>query len=357
MAATDAPSITRVLHGPVRGAEDQTSVLSILAVLLQQRRAVIACVAITIVASVSFALLKTRTYTTTFSFVPQAAQDQSRAGLASLAGQLGVAIGGAAGGTQSPQLYADVLKTRETLEPIVRDSFQVRPDAPRVRLTDLLKVSGENQAIVVERALRALRARIGATVAIRTTGMVSVSVTTPEPAVSFEIARRLLKGVNDFNLDTRRSQAGEERRFTQARLIDARTSLREAEDALQAFLIANRQFSNSPQLEFERNRLERVVSLQQQVMTGLAQSFEESRIREVRDTPVISVIEKPVLAAAPDARGGLVIVSIGAALGLLFGILAALTRDLFARMTQATNDRDVSQFLSAWRDFRGHPRG
>jgi uncharacterized protein involved in exopolysaccharide biosynthesis len=335
----------------------QTSVLSIVAILLRQRRLVFICTAVTIGGALLFVILKSRTYTTSFSFVPQAAQDQSRAGLASLAGQLGVAIGGAAGGTQSPQLYADVLKTRETLEPIVRDSFELRAGGPRVQLTDLLHVKGENAAITVERALKALRARISASVAIRTTGMVSVTVTTPESAVSFEIARRLLKGVNDFNLDSRRSQAGQERRFTQGRLVEARKTLRDAEDALQVFLSSNRQLSNSPQLEFERNRLERVVSLQQQVMTGLAQSFEESRIREVRDTPVISVIERPVMAATPDPRGGLLILSAGAAVGLLIGIIAALVRDTFARLARASNSRDVAQFLSAWRDFRGQTHG
>ena len=85
------------------------------------------CFALGVGVALAMVQLKARTFTTSFSFVPQASQDQSRAGLANLAGQLGVSIGAAAGGAQSPQLYADLLRTRETLEPIARDSFVLVP--------------------------------------------------------------------------------------------------------------------------------------------------------------------------------------------------------------------------------------
>ena len=357
VAESLSPSRPRGAVVPDGYSPQETSVLSVLAVLLRERRAILSCVVLAVLVSLAMVLLKTRTYTTSFSFVPQAAQDPSRSGLASLAGQLGVSIGNAAGGPQSPQLYADLLKTRETLEPIARDSFAVVPGGPRVGLSEFLKVSGESPPVILDRTLKSLRSRISSSVAMRTTGMVTVNVTTNAAGVSLEIARRLLKGVNDFNLDTRRTQAGEERRFTHGRLVEAQRSLRAAEDVLEAFLVANRQIANAPQLEFQRARLERDVSLQQQLVSGLAQSFEEARIREVRDTPVISVIERPALAAVADSRGGLVILSIGLASGVLAGVLLALLRDTLRRMRAADLDPDVHRLMVEWRSFRGAPRG
>ncbi len=49
-------------------------------------------------------------------------------------------------------------------------------------------------------------------------------------------------------LQKRVSLHGAERRFVESRLDRARRELRAAEDALQAFLQSNRQFSNSPEL-------------------------------------------------------------------------------------------------------------
>jgi uncharacterized protein involved in exopolysaccharide biosynthesis len=54
---------------------------------------------------------------------------------------------------------------------------------------------------------------------------------------------------------------------------------------MQAFLQANRQWANSPDLTFQHDRLERDIALRQQVYTTLVQSFEQARISEVRDTP------------------------------------------------------------------------
>jgi hypothetical protein len=92
-------------------------------------------------------------------------------------------------------------------------------------------------------------------------------------------------------------------------------------DKLRTFLQHNRQ-GNSPELKFEQSRLEREVGPNQQVVTSLAQSYEEVRIREVRNTPVITVIEPPTLATSADPRNRTTRAVIGL---LLAGVLAVIT--------------------------------
>ena len=91
-----------------------------------------------------------------------------------------------------------------------------------------------------------------------------------------------------------------------------------AEGRLGVFLRNNRQFASSPDLSFEFDRLQRRVAPHQGILTALTTAFEDARVREVRDTPVITVIEAPELPARPDPRGrtqrGL--------LGMLFGGMA-----------------------------------
>jgi uncharacterized protein involved in exopolysaccharide biosynthesis len=108
--------------------------------------------------------------------------------------------------------------------------------------------------------------------------------------------------VDSFNLKSRQSQASQERRFTEQRLTQAQADKRQAEDELQAFLQRNRDFRSSPQLSFAYDRLADNVSLRQQLYTTLAQSYEQARIEEVRDTPVITIVEPPMLPARPDPR-------------------------------------------------------
>jgi len=333
----------------------EISVLWILAVLMRERRIVIAFTAIAVVVALVIAVLRERTYSATFSFVPQAAQDATPSSLSTLAGQFGLSLGAAPGVSQSSQLYADLLRTREVLVPIATDSFAASgPGDERKPLAALLHISGSSEALVLEKTLRALRTRvIFSTVATRTTGVVSVRVRTRFPNASLEVANRLLQGVNQFNLVTRQSQAAEERRFTEGRLDAARTSLRAAEDALERFLRTNRQLDNSPGLSIERDRLQRDVVLRQQIVTGLAQHYEDARVREVRDTPVITVIEKPTLPVEPDPRGRVGILVGGTAIGLLVGIVMALLANGFGQLQAAGTDPSFNLLVKEWKRFRG----
>ncbi len=147
------------------------------------------------------------------------------------------------------------------------------------------------------------------------------------PSVSLAISTALVTGVNDFNQRTRQGQAAAERKFVEGRLAIAGSDLRTAEDRLEGFLRTNRQFASSPDLTFQRDRLQRDLSLKQQVFNSLTQSYEEVRIREVRDTPVITVIEPPAVPTLPQPRGRLLTVLIGLILGGFVGWIIALVSE------------------------------
>jgi uncharacterized protein involved in exopolysaccharide biosynthesis len=155
----------------------------------------------------------------------------------------------------------------------------------------------------------------------KATGVVELSVATEWPSVSPALATALLNGVNDYNQRTRQGQAAAERKFVEERLAVASADLRQAENRLESFLKTNRQFNSSPELTFERERIQRDVVLRQQVFTSLTQAYEDARIREVRDTPVITMFESPSIPTLPEPRGRLSRVFTGFMLG---GVLAAL---------------------------------
>ncbi len=317
-----------------RDAIDRYSLEWLVIVLVRERRALYICSIAGMLAGLWLALGRKPAYTSSFSFLPEASQDGSKAGLASLAGQFGISLGAFRGASASPQLYADMLLTRAILAPIAMDSFVVRAESKeRVRLSDFFHIPEESPTLVLEHTVRELRRNVIAANISSKTDLISVTVHTASPLLSFEIANRLLQGLNDFNTSTRQSQARAERLFTEKRYAAARESLRGAEDTLQQFEQANRQFQGSPQLLLQRDRLQRDVSLQQQVVTTLAQQYEDVRIREVRDTPVITVIERAAIAASPEPRlrGVTMILATGA--GLLIGVLVALSRDAIRRAT------------------------
>lgn len=321
---------------------DDVSLFSIGTTVLRNRWRIIRWAMAGGIIAVMFAITKPAMYVASASFIPQG-NDPSRSGLASLAGQFGVALP-TANQPQSPDFYSVLLRSRVLLARIVLDTFSVQEmGGKRVPFLDLFKIEGTDQKLREEKGVALLTRTISTSVA-KTTGIVGVGVTSRWPSVSLAITSSLVNGVNEFNQQTRQSQAALERKFVEGRLALAATELRAAEDRLENFLRTNRQFSSSPELTFQRDRLQRDVTLQQQVFTLLTQSYEEVRIREVRDTPAITVIEPPSVPSIPQSRGRIMSVLVGLVLGGSVGAALAFLADAVTRH-RGQGDAEAIEFV------------
>lgn len=294
--------------------------------------------------------LKPPQYVASASFIPQGT-DVSRSGLANLAGQFGLSL---PTGTQAltPDFYAQLLEARTLLLPIARDTFRVAELRGRkVTFEDLFKIDGESTPQRDERAVRYLEKIISTSVG-KTTGIVGFSVATQWPSVSLGIVDRVVNAVDQFNQLTRQGQAAAERRFVEGRLSVAGAELRAAEDRLQSFLQANREFARSPELTFQHDRLQRDVNLQQQVFTSLTQSLEEVRIREVRDTPIITIVEPPSVELIPESRRGLLHVLLGFLLGGFVGGMLVFSSEAMQRRREK-GDVEAEEFAGTLGEVKG----
>ncbi len=240
------------------------------------------------------------------------------ASLAGLAGQLGVS--GGAGATIAPEFFAEVLKSRELLTATLESRFK-DPDAQGAErpLLDILEIDGDTPQERISRGVRILTKRIKTRVD-RPTGIVILEVKSGNPQLSADVANQMRVILNNFNLERRQSQSREQARFTRERLAEAQAELREAERAELRFLQANREYRGSPLLEFQAGQVKRAVELRQEVYVSLVKAYDEARIAEVRDTPVITTIDSAV---APDMRSSPKPV-LNSVIGLLAGGVLAL---------------------------------
>src|SRR5438445_8264651 len=243
--------------GPAHQGEDEISLLALGSVLLRRRRTIVTLGLLGSAAGLATGLLATRVYKSSAKFLPQVSE-ASTSGIALVATQLGIRVPTSSGGW-GPPVYAELLRSRALLEPIALDTVVVLEEGGRrVALMDLLEVEAPTPERRADRAVRAL-GEIVKSREVRALGAVEVTVTTRWPSVSLALAERLVRGVNQFNVETRKSQAAAERQFVEAQAGEAERALREAEDRLQGFLQQNRVIS-SPELGFERDRLQRQVA-------------------------------------------------------------------------------------------------
>jgi uncharacterized protein involved in exopolysaccharide biosynthesis len=338
--------------GPM--SAEEVSLVQLVTPLIRRRKLLLGLPLSLAIVAVLISLILPRVYTSKTTLTPVASSSiggLSGGTLASLAGLAGLAgISSAGSGALSPDFIADVLKSREVLTATLESPFRAGPGEKERPLLDILEVRGRTSAERISKGVRTFDKAV-TTKVDHSTGIVTLNVMARSPELSADIANRMLVILNDFNLERRQSQSREQARFTKERLTQAEAELRQAEAAQLRFLQANREYRGAPLLEFESSRLQRAVELKQEVYVSLAKSYDEARISEVRDTPVITIIDSAV---APDRPSGPRPVLNGVIGFLLGGVLALLLIFLLEQRTKAIRSAPDSRTLrQAWNVARG----
>lgn len=267
------------------------------------------------------------------------------AGLASLAG---VDIGGATGGSGDavrPDLYPDVLKST----PFFLDLFQLKVktkenkeilfsqfydqyvlDNEIKEENKKLRFPTSNQYIAVsyqtEKNLKDLRERINAT-NDKKTGLLTVTVKMPDPVVATLVTRYSMDYLTTYIINYRTEKAKKDLNFLAERL-DAAKGKYYNNQAKKA------QYSDQYQLsmmklqsaDLQRERIESEYKISSTFYNSLLQKYEEAKLKIQQETPVLKVLEPPVVPNKKSEPKKAIIAIISAFLGGVVGVIFALLR-------------------------------
>lgn len=325
---------------------EELTLLSLANTILRQRRLVVLASIVAVGLALLLYFTRDPAYRADSVFMPQTSSTGASR-MAGLAAQLGVDVAGSVDGEPLP-FFAGVLQSRELMRSTALTEYRFARNQPPFdtiagTLVEIFEVEGETEEERIRRAVGRLADLITTSSDTRT-GLVHLTTTAPWPDLATQINRRMLDLLNEFNLERRQSQAGAERLFVENRLAAVRDDVRGAEAQLEAFLERTRRLGTSPQLTLERTRLQRAVEFQQQLYLALAQSYEQARIDEVRNTPVITVIDPPEGSSRSIRMGLIPMVVIAIVLGGFVGVVLAFVREFMQRQQQLDG--------SAYREFR-----
>jgi uncharacterized protein involved in exopolysaccharide biosynthesis len=320
-------------------AEGQAITLELvhlLVVLLRRRGLILVGILITALLVVAGGLA-IRTYSARATFAPTTPQASGNlSSLAGLAQQFGVNVGDVTG--PSPQFFIALATSRSVLDSAIRTTYRFPRerdgrDSVAMTLLEFFQIHEQSSADAILKAEKKLARAIDAT-ADNATGIVTVEVRAPYPALAEQVAQELVDLTNDMNIRLQQAQSAAERGFAARQMEDAQARLYAAEDTLRRFMERNRDFELSPRLTFESGRLTRRVTLAQGVYTTLAQTYEQAAIASAQNTPVIRIIDSAHGSArlTPGIRR---LVLVGLALGILVGIGLALVAEFLARQRDA----------------------
>jgi uncharacterized protein involved in exopolysaccharide biosynthesis len=283
-----------------------------------------------------------RQYTGRASFIPVEASSP-QAGISALVSQFG--IGPTAASGNSPDFYVELLQSAVLQREVLTMRYRLS-SGDSATLLRVMQITPDTGAKALSDGLRALRG-VTSIDADRLTGVVHLEVYTKDRDLSSQVARRFLDLVNEFNLRRRQLRGHTEAEFMGERVAEAQRVLQEGEESLADFYRRNRRYQDSPALVAEEGRLQRVIGLRQQLYLSLSQSLQVARLQEVRNTPVIAVIEEPEGFVEARPRGTIRNLVLGALAGLIMAVGLAFALEYLAE-SQRSGSSDYQVFKELW---------
>lgn len=121
---------------------------------------------------------------------------------------------------------------------------------------------------------------------------------TREPQLSADIVNNITSELDKFIRTKRTTNASEQRKWIEGRLVEVKRDLEKSEGVLKEFRENNRRVIDSPQLLMEQDRLNREVQINSTLYIELKKQYELAKIEEIKNIPIINVMDP----ARPAAR-------------------------------------------------------
>jgi len=218
--------------------------------------------------------------------------------------------------------YMELLRSDILLRPLVGKTW-----SNGQTLTTMLEIQGDTTGSVERKTLTALRKRMLRIRQDKSTGLLTVECTTPDPVVSAEIAATLVEGLKS-NLSTRRGKdTSDLLRSAEEATSKGKTALDTAVKNLKDFRDRNRT-RDSAELKSQEEQLQREVKTCEETFNKLYSAVAILRLGEkgkkgVELVNVIQPAEVPLKKSWPPTRNA----TAGCALfGFLLGVTIAFVR-------------------------------
>lgn len=323
------------------GAESNTSEgirpMAILNLLLRRRWTIVALTALAMAITAAWILTSGETWTSTTKFLP------ARAGGISV--RMNALVGNSTPVVEDPQdggsadYYVALVQSPVFLAPLVLQTIALDADGMPQNLLDHYGVQGDSEQERIQRGAEMLQKSITITAAKAASGarLLTLTVTADQRRLSADIATALLASINEHNRTSRGNKATTNRMFVESQLAMTSKELDAATSEFAEFSRKNRKIA-TPDLQAQRDRLERRVRVQEDVFITLTKQLEISRIEEQETRPLIDVIQPPMPPIARTAPRRAQMAAMGTSLGFLLACGFVVVSERLRRMDQTNPD-------------------
>jgi uncharacterized protein involved in exopolysaccharide biosynthesis len=235
--------------------------------------------------------------------------------------QFGLRLGASTSGVST---YPEIVRSRQLLTRVLERRLPTARNRTVLLLDHLTRPAPAAQRLDV--GVRKLRQRVDVALD-RRSNILTVRVSLDDPVLAAGVATAACAELQDIVVHSMNTQAGANRRFIEARVVEARRDLARAENLLRSFRENNLRGS-SPRMLTEEARLARETRTQEEIMLTLTRQYEIARVEEQKNVPVINVLDPAVPPAFRSAPRRGILAALGLLLAVACGAAWVLVREL-----------------------------
>jgi len=190
------------------------------------------------------------------------------------------------------QYYSEIISSSAFLERIVKKAYPSQGAGEKSDLISYYRINAASESEKLVRAAEAISSRLDISTSRQQTpgSSISISYSDSNPQMAAAVANAILDELVVYNQDVRNSSAKQNRNFIENRLKETQDQLKAAEEAHSKFTAGNKKIV-TPELEVERLRLERNVTVQSELYVTLRKQLELAKIEEQERAPSIEILD------------------------------------------------------------------
>ena len=263
-------------------------VVEIFSTLWSSRKLIVTIVGGMSILAIVICLFLPKYYKSTAIILPETEKSKlgSFGGLSDLASLAGVSTGEGS----LVKLYPTIIKSEAVLRNVLYARYRSAAFKDSVTLLEYWEIEAVTPELAYEAGLKALQEGLDVSMDLKTNVM-TISTETKEPQLTADIINRVTWALDQFIRTKRRTNASEQRKWIEVRLSEVKGDLEKSENGLKEFREKNRRVTDSPQLLLEQERLIRDVQINAALYAELKKQFELIKIEEIKNIPIINVMD------------------------------------------------------------------
>ncbi|MGA9407998.1 MAG: Wzz/FepE/Etk N-terminal domain-containing protein [Bacteroidota bacterium] len=238
------------------------------------------------VAAIIISLFLPKYYRSTVVILPET-NPSKLAGLSNLASLAGVNVGGE---VSLSRLYPTIVTSEAVLKNVIYQKYRTASFSDSVDLLKIWDLDDKDPQLAYELMLKSLRNELEVSLDSKTT-VLTISLSTQDPQLSADIVNAIASELDLFVRTKRTTNATEERKWIEGRLIELKGDLEKSENALKDFRENNRRVADSPQLLLEQERFIREVQINSTLYEELKKQYELAKIEEIKNIPIVNIMD------------------------------------------------------------------